>query len=103
MSAEKPEVSDVWGVRKPQVRILFVSDNAVRFLTILYHGIHPVIMVWPIGKFVERFNYIGHSKASIKDLFCVKENSENDTQTDLRKIDDMQGTLMSAAKSASRD
>lgn len=34
MSAEKPEVSDVWGVRGPQNRVLFVSENAVRFLTI---------------------------------------------------------------------
>lgn len=32
-----------------------------------------MIIVWPIEKFIERFNYIGHSKASIKDLFEVEK------------------------------
>lgn len=31
-----------------------------------------MIIVWPIEKFIERFNYIGHSKSHIKDLFEVK-------------------------------
>lgn len=72
MSAEKPEVGDVWGVRGPQNRVLFVSENAVRFLTIAHNKIHPMIIVWPIEKFIERFNYIGHSKSHIKDLFEVE-------------------------------
>lgn len=52
MSAEKPEVGDVWGVRGPQNRVLFVSENAVRFLTIAHNKIHPMIIVWPIEKFI---------------------------------------------------
>ena len=47
MSAEKPEIGDVWGVRGPQNRVLFVSENAVRFLTIAHNKIHPMIIVWP--------------------------------------------------------
>lgn len=87
MSADKPEVGDVWQRKLlfDRVHIVQVSKNAVRYQIgkIKFKTI-------PKDFFLDAYKYLGKSKASIRDLFCVKENAENVVQTDLRNIDDMQ-------------
>lgn len=74
MSKEKPEVGDVWGIDEYVTRVLFVSENAVRFIYPNFIGQHPVILVWSIEHFVEAYKYLGKSKVSIKELFNVAED-----------------------------
>ena len=88
MSADKPEVGDVWEINDPKIgtyKALVI--NTTDF-------VHPYCITDDFqGAFLWRYStetYIGKSKASIRDLFCVKENAENVVQTDLRNIDDMQ-------------
>lgn len=80
MSAEKPEVRDVWAVRKsPDVHNIIMDTSDCRGYIDYIHCYKN-----PDGKFValchtkecEYFlkycNYLGKSKASIKDLFEVE-------------------------------
>lgn len=65
-----PEVGDIYGNDDYRYHVLFVSENAVRCITIVC-GIHPCIMVWDRDLFIKQFNCIGKSKGSIDDLFEV--------------------------------
>lgn len=74
MSAEKPEVGDVWQRKLlfERTHIVQVSKNAVRcqigkikFKTI------------PKEFFLDAYKYLGKSKARIKDLFEVENNEKS--------------------------
>ena len=73
MSKEKPEVGDVWGIDELVARVLFVSENSVRYLTPNFVGSHPMIVTREKWWFVRVFNYLGKSKVSIEELFDVKD------------------------------
>lgn len=93
MSAEKPEVGDVWEDSKGMVHIsrIFTLSDDTRAIVFIDNNNNTVLEDSAKEEhFIKMFTYSGKSKASIEDLFCVKENAKNDTQTDLRKIDDMQ-------------
>ena len=94
MNAEKIEVGDVW---ENDGLILYVgklsTDENEKIIGYCYDmdkkGYVAGCWYW-MDVFVNNAKYLGKSKASIRDLFCVKENAENVVQTDLRNIDDMQ-------------
>lgn len=68
-----PEVGDVWGLDEYIARVLFVSENSVRYLTPNFVGCHPMIVTREKWWFVRAFKYLGKSKVSIKELFDVEE------------------------------
>ena len=73
MSKEKPEAGDVWGIACHFTRVLFVSENAVRFISPEAVGRHPMIYTWDIETFVNTFDYLGKSKVNLEELFDVKD------------------------------
>lgn len=71
MSAEKPEVGDVWRSVIGIANVVEISSNAVR---IVYKPkkFKPKFVTFSIVDFLECFSYIGKSKARIEDLFEVE-------------------------------
>lgn len=88
MSAEKPEVGDVWEhkLHKSLIHITEIGENYIGFIGVSF-------TTWPndrttknyyensFGKdderqkhFLEIYKYLGKSKASIEDLFEVEQN-----------------------------
>lgn len=93
MSAEKPEVGDVWEDSKGMVHIsrIFTLSDDTRAIVFIDNNNNTVLEDSAREEhFIKMFTYSGKSKASIEDLFCVKENAKNDTQTDLRTIGELQ-------------
>ena len=93
MSAEKPEVGDVWEDSKCMVHIsrIFTLSDDTRAIVFIDNNNNTVLEDSAREEhFIKMFTYSGKSKASIEDLFCVKENAKNDTQTDLRTIGELQ-------------
>lgn len=88
MNTEKIEVGDVWKFGGFLYHVRSIDEDGVT--SVCDEGDFVMGYYDSIEDFVNRSTYIGKSKASIKDLFCVKENAENVVQTDLRNIDDMQ-------------
>lgn len=86
MSALEPEVGDVWRNPRTRKKIVILAKPAAIYQCLIEGS--GMVQKWTDD--FRNMEYIGKSKASIDDLFCVKENAENYTQTDLRKIDDMQ-------------
>lgn len=85
MSAEKPEVGDVWEDSKGMVHIsrIFTLSDDTRAIVFIDNNNNTVLEDSAREEhFIKMFTYSGKSKASIEDLFCVKENAKNDTQTD---------------------
>ena len=93
MSALKPEIGDVWEDSKGPVHIsrIFTLSDGTRAIVFIDNSNNTIFEDSARERhFIKMFKYLGKSKASIRDLFCVKENAENVVQTDLRNIDDMQ-------------
>ena len=86
------EVGDVWVEEdkkynyRRMVWISLVKDDMVSGVT----DEGRVQWCCSLEYFLLKNKFLYKSKASVKDLFCVKENAKNFTQTDLCKIDDMQ-------------
>lgn len=96
MSAEKPEVGDVWEDSKGMVHIsrIFTLSDDTRAIVFINNNNNTVLEDSAREEhFIKMFTYSGKSKASIEDLFCVKENAKNDTQTDLRTIGELQAEI----------
>ena len=96
MSAEKPEVGDVWEDSKGMVHIsrIFTLSDDTRAIVFIDNNNNTVLEDSAREEhFIKMFTYSGKSKASIEDLFCVKENAKNDTQTDLRTIGELQAEI----------
>lgn len=96
MSAEKPEVGDVWEDSKGMVHIsrIFTLSDDTRAIVFIDNNNNTVVEDSAREEhFIKMFTYSGKSKASIEDLFCVKENAKNDTQTDLRTIGELQAEI----------
>lgn len=96
MSAEKPEVGDVWEDSKGMVHIsrIFTLSDDTRAIVFISNNNNIVLEDSAREEhFIKMFTYSGKSKASIEDLFCVKENAKNDTQTDLRTIGELQAEI----------
>jgi hypothetical protein len=96
MSAEKPEVGDVWEDSKGMVHIsrIFTLSDDTRAIVFINNNNNIVLEDSAREEhFIKMFTYSGKSKASIEDLFCVKENAKNDTQTDLRTIGELQAEI----------
>lgn len=85
MSADKPEVGDVWRNPRTRKKIVILAKPAAIYQCLIKGG--GMVQKWTDD--FKNMEYLGKSKASIKDLCCVK-NAENVIQTDLRNIDDMQ-------------
>lgn len=93
MSVLKPEVGDVWENDGLILHIDKFSEDKYGKIIYCYDMDKKgyVAGCWYyLDIFLNNAKYLGKSKASIRDLFCVKENAENVVQTDLRNIDDMQ-------------
>lgn len=96
MSAEKPEVGDVWEDSKGMVHIsrIFTLSDDTRAIVFINNNYNTVLEDSAREEhFIKMFTYSGKSKASIEDLFCVKENAKNYTQTDLRIIGELQAEI----------
>jgi hypothetical protein len=96
MSAEKPEVGDVWEDSKGMVHIsrIFTLSDDTRAIVFIDNNNNTVLEDSAREEhFIKMFTYSGKSKASIEDLFCVKENAKNYTQTDLRIIGELQAEI----------
>lgn len=80
MSAEGPEVGDVWVDEKYMVhivRIFELSDNT-RAIVYIYNNNTIIQDSAREEYFIKMFSFIGHSKASIKDLFEVDDYTSTD-------------------------
>lgn len=79
MSAEKPEVGDVWEDSKGMVHIsrIFTLSDDTRAIVFIDNNNNTVLEDSAREEhFIKMFTYSGKSKASIEDLFCVKENAK---------------------------
>lgn len=104
MSELNPEVGDLW-IHKIHKSLLYINEIGENFISFIGVSFEK----YPNGKvyesyygnsfserderykyFAEIYEYLGKSKCRVEDLFCVKENAENVTQTDLHNIDDIQ-------------
>lgn len=91
MSALKPEIGDVWIKEWSNIKFVILDFNPTSNDFVAYNKeTKNIRLIDAKSPMSSQLKYLGKSKASIKDLFCVKENAENVTQTDLRNIDDMQ-------------
>lgn len=108
MSADIPEMGDVWVEEdekynyRRMVWISLVKDAMVSGVT----DEGRVQWCCSLEYFLLKNKFLYKSKASVKDLFCIKENAINVTQTDLRNIDDMKveiNRLREALKEISRN
>lgn len=80
MSADKPEVGDVWGDQKGLVhisRIFTLSDDtrAIVFIDNINGTVHEDSA--REEHFIKMFTYLGKSKASINDLFQTEQDVSN--------------------------
>ncbi len=76
MSAEKPEVGDIWRPKNNEYSKAIVTYFSIEFDTVvvavIYAGVLQKIKKYHKKYFLKNYVYIGHSKASIKDLFEVE-------------------------------
>lgn len=90
MSAEKPEVGDVWGDQEGLVhisRIFTLSDDtrAIVFIDNIYSTVCEDSA--REEHFIKMFTYLGKSKASVNDLFQTEKNvSNNVAKSDLQHL-----------------
>lgn len=110
MSAEKPEVGDVWEDSKGMVHIsrIFTLSDDTRAIVFIDNNNNTVLEDSAREEhFIKMFTYSGKSKASVNDLFQTEQNvannvakpdlqhlkAKNDTQTDLRTIGELQAEI----------
>lgn len=77
MSAEKPEVGDVWEPKNNEYSRVVVTyynnEFDVLLIAIRYSGILQKIKKYHKKYFIKNYIYLGKSKVNINDLFEVKE------------------------------
>ncbi len=73
MSAEKPEVCDVWKHNESGFvfRITYIENELYKWAEVIFTNGH-VTKIYYGGLFTNRYTYLGKSKASIKDLFDIE-------------------------------
>lgn len=73
MSKEKPEVGDVWARDYCQYHITRIQKYNDEIISIHSLNINMLETFYPLNYFLENFKYLGKSKASIKELFDVRD------------------------------
>lgn len=82
MSAEKPEVGDVWNLgRDMYITEIYdgssIFQNTLTVAVCLIKDNYGFALKKYDAKFLQKYGtYLGKSKACIKDLFSVKENAK---------------------------
>ena len=76
MSAEKPEVNDVWKHNKTGEKRIITHIQYGRYWAVIDSGFTD--WGFEIRTLIEDCVFIGKSKANVADLFCVKENGESE-------------------------
>jgi hypothetical protein len=80
MSAEKPEVGDVWEDSKGMVHIsrIFTLSDDTRAIVFIDNNNNTVVEDSAREEhFIKMFTYLGKSKASINDLFQTEQDVSN--------------------------
>lgn len=74
MSKEKPEVGDVWKHNEDGFvfRITYIENELYKWAEVVWENGH-ISKIYYGGLFTNRYTYLGKSKASIKELFDVKD------------------------------
>lgn len=77
MSAEKPEVGDVWKPNSNEYSRVIVTYYSNEFdvllIAIRYAGVLQKIKKYHKKFFIKNYTYLGKSKANINDLFEVQD------------------------------
>ncbi len=73
MSAERPEVGDVWKMNGSLVHVKKIMKRPDRAVVAFENLSQTTLLT---KQLIKACTYIGKSKASIKDLFSVKENAK---------------------------